>query len=101
MSRKRLSQPQPQSLKRGHPPPGRALKYSLSRSCSQEIAVDALPNHLSPTRHYSVQVIERADSLRIREIAKPGDVNVISPAGLLAVGIARFPSSASISRLLW
>jgi AraC family transcriptional regulator len=46
----------------------------------QELAVDALPKHLIVihTTPQPVNVIERADSLRIQAIAKPGDVNVLS-----------------------
>lgn len=46
----------------------------------QELAVDALPNHLIVihTTPQPVNVIERADSLRINAVATPGDVNIIS-----------------------
>jgi AraC family transcriptional regulator len=46
----------------------------------QELAVDELPNHLIVihTTPQPVNVIERADSLQIKAIAKPGDVNVLS-----------------------
>lgn len=46
----------------------------------QELAIDALPKHLIVihTTPQPVNVIERADSLRIQAIAQPGDVNILS-----------------------
>lgn len=46
----------------------------------QELAIDALPKHLIVihTTPQPVNVIERADSLRIQAIAQPGDINILS-----------------------
>lgn len=46
----------------------------------QELAVESLPSHLIVihTTPQAVQVVERDDRLKIKELAKPGDVNILS-----------------------
>ena len=62
------------------------LEISQSHDVApQELVVESLPKHLIVihTTPQPVEVIERGDRFRIRELAKPGDVNILS-AGSMA-----------------
>ncbi len=62
-----------------------SLEVSQSHNIApQELVVESLPNHLIVihTTPQPVQVMERADSLQVKELAKPGDVNLLSAGSM-------------------
>lgn len=76
MAESSIPHPQVQAI-----PSGQTIEIVHSHGVApQELAVDALPNHLIVihTTPQPVNVVERADGLQIKTIAKPGDINLLS-----------------------